>query len=61
MSILKLYQPEENPAVGQISEKDVQCFLYSLVSSLNSERQYSLFFRKNIKNTRIATKLIALI
>ena len=24
--LIKLYQPEENPTVGHISEKDVQCF-----------------------------------
>ena len=36
--LIKLYQPEEKPAVGQILEKDVQCFLCSVVSILNSER-----------------------
>ena len=34
----KLYQPEENPTVGQILDKYVQCFLCSVVSILNSER-----------------------
>ena len=29
---IKLYQPEENPTVGQISEKEVQCF-YTLKNS----------------------------
>ena len=23
----RFYQPEENPTVGQVSEKDIQCFL----------------------------------
>ena len=36
--LIKLCQPEENTAVGQISEKDIQCFLCSVVSILNSER-----------------------
>ena len=36
--LIKLYQPEENPTVGQISEKDFQCFLGSVASILNSER-----------------------
>ena len=47
--LIKLYQPEENPRVGQISEKDVQCFLCSVVCILNSEN-----------NTQVTTKLIAL-
>ena len=29
---VKLYHPEEDPTVGQISEKDVQCFLCLVVS-----------------------------
>ena len=36
--LIKLYQPEENLTVGQISEKDAQCSLCSVVSILNSER-----------------------
>ena len=36
--LIKFYQPEENPAVSQISEKDVQYFLCSVVCILNSER-----------------------
>ena len=36
--LIKLYQPEENTTVGQISEKDIQCFLCSVVSILNSAR-----------------------
>ena len=33
-----------NPTVGQISEKDVQCFLRSFVSILNSERELLFIF-----------------
>ena len=29
---IKLYQPEEKPKVGQISDKDVQYFLFLVVS-----------------------------
>ena len=36
--LIKLYQPEDNTTMGQISENDVQCFLCSVVSILNSER-----------------------
>ena len=36
---IKLYQPEEDPTVSQISDKDVQCFLYLVVSTLNSEKE----------------------
>ena len=36
---IKIYQPEEDPTVGQISDKDVQCFLCSVVSILNYERE----------------------
>ena len=36
---IKLYQPEEDPTVGQISDKDVQCFLCLVVSTLNSEKE----------------------
>ena len=36
--LIKLYQPKESPTVAQISEKDFQCSLCSVVSILNSER-----------------------
>ena len=36
---IKLYQPEEDPTLGQISDKDVQCFLCLVVSTLNSETE----------------------
>ena len=36
---IKLYQPEEDPTVGQILDKDVQCFLCLVVSTLNSEKE----------------------
>ena len=39
-----LYQPEEDPAVGQISDKDVQCFLSLVVSILKSEKKMILHF-----------------
>ena len=47
--VIKFYQPEEDPTVGQISDKDVQCFLCLVVSTLNSEKKQtnSSFFRKN--------------
>ena len=34
---IKFYQPEEDTTVGQISDKDVQCFSCLFVSTLNSE------------------------
>ena len=37
--LIKLYQPEEDPTVGQISDEDVQCFLSSVVSTLNFEKE----------------------
>ena len=36
---IKLYQPEEDPAKGQISDKDVECFLCLVVSIINSEKE----------------------
>ena len=36
---IQLYQPEEDPTVGQISDKDVQCFLCLVVIILNSEKE----------------------
>ena len=36
--LIKLYKPEENLTVGQISGIDNQCFLCSVVCILNSER-----------------------
>ena len=36
---IKLYQPEEDPSEGQISNKDVQCFLCLVVSILNSGKK----------------------
>ena len=36
---IKLYQPEEKPKVGQISDKDVQYFLCLVVSILIYERE----------------------
>ena len=37
---IKLYQPEEDPAVGGSNlDKDVQCFLCLVVSTLNSEKE----------------------
>ena len=36
---IKLYHPEEDPTVGQISDKDVQCFLCLVVSTLNSGKE----------------------
>ena len=46
---IKLYQPEEDPTVGQILDKDFQCFLCLAVSTLNSEKEItnSSFFRKD--------------
>ena len=45
---IKFYQPEEDPIVGQISNKDFQCFLYLVGSILNSGRETNwlfIFFR----------------
>ena len=36
---VKLYQPEKEPTVGQVSDKDVQCFLCLVVSTLNSPKK----------------------
>ena len=36
---IKLYQPEEDPTVSQISDKDVQGFLCFVVSTLSSEKE----------------------
>ena len=36
---IKLYEPEEDPTVGPISDKDIQCFLWLVVSILSSERE----------------------
>ena len=33
--LIKLYQPEENTTVGQISEKDIQCFLCFMFFTLH--------------------------
>ena len=36
---IKLYQPEEGPAKGQVSDKDVECFLCLVVNIINSEKE----------------------
>ena len=36
--LFKLYQPEKISTVGQISEKDVQCFLCSVIIIFKPER-----------------------
>ena len=36
---IKFYQTEKDPTVGQISNKDVQCFLCLVVTTLNPERE----------------------
>ena len=36
---IKFYQPEEDCKKGQVSEKDVQCFLCLVVRISNSERE----------------------
>ena len=46
---IKLYQPEKDPTVGQILDKDVQCFLCLVVSTLNSEKELILHFLEKIK------------
>ena len=35
--------------MGQISDKDVQCFLYLVVSTLNSEKEINLNFLEKLK------------
>ena len=59
---IKLYQPEEDPTVGQTSDKDVQCFLCLVVIILNSEKRdkLNLHFLENINNTQLTTKSIAM-
>ena len=37
--LIRLYQPEEDPTVGQISDKDFKCFLCLVVSTLISEEE----------------------
>ena len=61
--VIKVYQPKENPTVGQISEKKkhVQCFLCFAVCILNSEKIILfIFYKKNISNTQVKTELTAL-
>ena len=36
---ITLYQTEKDPTVGQISVKDVHCFLRLVVNTLNSEKE----------------------
>ena len=36
---IKLYQHEEDPTVGQIFDKVIQCFLWLVVSILSSEKE----------------------
>ena len=36
---IKLYQSEEDPAKGQISDKDVERFLCLVASIINSEKE----------------------
>ena len=36
---IKFCQPEEKPTVGQISDKDFQCFLCLVLTILNSEKE----------------------
>ena len=40
--LIKLYQPEEDHTGGQISDRDVQCFLCLAVIILNSENEKKL-------------------
>ena len=41
---IKFYQPEEDPTVTQISEKDAQCFLCLVAIILNPERELNYLF-----------------
>ena len=43
---IKLYHPEEDPKKGQISDKNVECFLCLVVSILNSEKEIILHIKK---------------
>ena len=52
----KLYQPEEDPTKGQISDKDVECFLCLVVSIINSEKKLILHILKKIKTEAVAQK-----
>ena len=51
------FQPEENPTVGQLSDKDVQCFLCLVVSILNSEREITLHFLEKYKQNTTNKKI----
>ena len=42
--------------MGQISDKDVQCFLYLVVSTLNSEKEINLPFLEKLKTEAVAQK-----
>ena len=53
---IKLYQSEEDPPVGQILDKDVQCFLCLVVSSLKSEKKLILHFLEKIKTEAVAQR-----
>ena len=53
--------PIKDPTVRQISDKDVQCFLCLVAIILNSEKEKnSSYFRKNVNNTHLTAKLIAM-
>ena len=48
---VKIYQPEEGLTKGQISDKDVECFLCLVVSIISSEKEYNnSSYSKNNKN-----------
>ena len=46
--MILFYQPQQDPTVGQISEKDVQGFL-DLVAEFYKRTKLTLFFKKRHK------------
>ena len=58
--LTKLCQPKENPRVGQISKKDVQCFHVQLLHFKLWKINTLPFSEKNKNNNQVTIKLIAL-
>ena len=52
----KVYQPEEDPTKGEVSDKDVECFLCLVVIIINSEKVIILHISKKVKTETVAQK-----
>ena len=57
---IKFYQTEKDPTVGQISNKDVQCFLCLVVTTLNPWKRNKLtpHFLEKQKQHTVNNKII---